>query len=806
MSEQPQKAGGETPVAAAPPDVNIEGVGPAPRVLPVLPLSDVVLFPSMVAPLIVTTEKSIRLIDHVVAGNRVFLVALQRRRADRDDQVTTRDLHEYGTVARLIKMLKFPDDTVRVLVQGVVRARIGVPREKAPFLEAHYAILKDEEVESVELTALARNASQRFQEIITLSPTLPEELKIAVFNVEGPGKLADLVAAHLNMSLEERQALIEDYHVKSRLNRLTTLLNRELEVLRLGTEIQHRVSETFSKNQREFFLREQMKAIRQELGEQDQQQRDIVEIEKKIAAAKLPEEAHAAAEKEKDRLASIPTASPEYAVVRTYLDWLTELPWSVQTEDSLNIARARKVLDRDHYDLAKVKERILEYLSVLKLKKDLKGPLLCFVGPPGVGKTSLGQSIARALGRKFIRMSLGGVHDEAEIRGHRRTYVGALPGRIIQGLRKAGSRNPVFMLDEIDKLGSDFRGDPSAALLEVLDPEQNSTFSDHYLDVAFDLSHVLFITTANVVDTMPPALHDRMEVLELPGYTLNEKLHIARKYLVPKQIRAHGLEAVNLAFRTAALEHIVSDYTREAGVRSLERQIANICRKVARGVAEGRRRRFAIEPSGLHGFLGAKIFEAEVAERTMDAGVATGLAWTPTGGDILFIEATRMPGRGSLILTGSLGEVMKESARAALSYVQANAERLGVSKKISRSEDLHIHVPAGSIPKDGPSAGVAMLVALVSLFSDRRVGGDVAMTGEITLRGKVMPVGGIKEKVLAASRAGIRHIILPERNRSSLEEIPAEVKRKISFLFVRSADEAIRAALRNGAARPARRK
>ncbi len=775
-----------------------------PRILPVLPVSDVVLFPGMIAPLIVSTAKSIKLIDDVVAGNRTLITCLQRSRDAQDDEVGVKDLHEYGCLARLVKMLKFPDDTVRILVQGITRCRLVHEQENRHYIEVHYALLKDEEEDTVELTALARNAAERFQEIVTLSPALPEELKIAVFNMENPGKLADLISAHLNMSLEDRQQLLEDNRPRSRLSRLTTLLNRELEVLRLGTEIQHKVSESFSKSQREFFLREQMKAIRQELGEKDQQQGDIAEIEEKIRAAGMPKEVEEAANKEKERLSAIPTASPEYAVVRTYLDWLTELPWSKTTEDKLEIAQARRILDEDHYDLVKIKDRILEYLSVLKLKKDMKGPILCFVGPPGVGKTSLGQSIARALGRKFVRMSLGGMRDEAEIRGHRRTYIGAMPGRIIQGLRKAGTRNPVFMLDEIDKLGMDFRGDPASALLEVLDPEQNSTFTDHYLNLPFDLSSVLFITTANVVDSMPHALRDRMEVLELPGYTLAEKVHIGEKYLVPKETAAHGLRAGHILFRRDALENIIADYTREAGVRNLERQIANVCRKVARSVAEGHKGRTVVSKNKLHGYLGPKSFEPEVAEGAVEPGVATGLAWTPTGGDILFIEATQMAGKGQLILTGSLGDVMKESARAALSYVQANAEKLKLPATFADGRDFHVHVPAGAIPKDGPSAGLAMLVALVSLISRKPLAGDTAMSGEITLRGRVMPVGGIKEKVLAAARAGIRRVVLPDRNRRNLEEIPAEVRKKLAFVFVKDAESAIRAVLGpNGKSRKA---
>lgn len=796
----PETKPSDTPDSAprvGPPDV--------PRLLPVLPVSDVVLFPGMIAPLIVTTAKSIKLIDDVTAGNRMLITVLQRERQAPDDKVQLKDLYEYGCIARLVKMLKFPDESVRILVQGVARCRLVHARENRPYLEAYYAELKDEEEHSIEVTALARNAAERFQEIVSLSPGLPEELKIAVMNIESPGKLADLISAHLNMSLEEQQSLLEDYRVKSRLTKLATLLNRELEVLRLGSEIQHRVSESFSKSQREFFLREQMKAIRQELGEKDDQQADIQQLEEQIRKAGMPKEVEEAALKEKDRLAAIPPASPEYSVTRTYLEWLIELPWNITTEDKLDIAEARRILDADHYDLKKVKDRILEYLSVLKLKKDLKGPILCFVGPPGVGKTSLGQSIARALGRKFFRLSLGGMRDEAEIRGHRRTYVGALPGRVIQALRKVKTRNPVFMLDEIDKLGMDFRGDPAAALLEVLDPEQNSTFTDHYLNVPFDLSSVLFITTANVVDTMPPALRDRMEVLELPGYTLEEKVHIAEQYLVPKQIKAHGLEPKHVEFKREAIEHIISDYTREAGVRNLERQIANVCRKVARAVAEGRKTPTVVTVNKLHDFLGPIQFESEVAERTMDPGVATGLAWTPTGGDILFIEATQMPGKGQLILTGSLGDVMKESARAALSYVQANATRLGLPKAFADNVDLHVHVPAGAIPKDGPSAGLAMVVALVSLALQEPVARDVAMTGEITLRGKVMPVGGIKEKVLAAARAGLSRIMLPARNRTSLEEIPPEIRRRMRFIFVSSIDEAVRCAI-EGLRKPKPRK
>jgi ATP-dependent Lon protease len=773
---------------------------PIPAVLPVLPLSDVVVFPGMIAPLVVNTARSIKLIDDVVAGSRFLLGMLQKDRTAPDDQVAVEHLHEFGTILRLLKMLKFPDETVRVLVQGVSRCKLTRAEPGGSYLRATYAHLKDEVEDSIEVAALARNASQRFQEIITLSPTLPDELKIAVVNVEDPGRLSDLIAANLNLTIEDRQMLIEDYRPRSRLKRLTPLLNREREVLRLGSEIQSQVSENFSRTQREFFLREQLKAIRKELGEQDQQQSDVQDIEEKIRKARMPPEVEKQVLKEKERLNSIPTASPEFGVVRTYLDLMTELPWSVLTEDHLDIGRARRILDEDHYDLKKIKDRILEYLAVLKLKKDKKGPILCFLGPPGVGKTSLGQSIARSLGRKFIRMSLGGMRDEAEIRGHRRTYIGAMPGRIVQSLRKVGTKNPVFMLDEIDKLGADFRGDPASALLEVLDPEQNHSFADHYVDAPFDLSHVLFIATANVIDSIPLPLRDRMEILELPGYTLLEKIHIAKKFLVPKQIDAHGLKRNHVRFDDAALGQVAADYTREAGVRGLEREIANICRKVARNVAEGRAQPVRIAPGDLHAYLGPVRFESEVAEKSVDAGVVTGLAWTPTGGDILFIEATRMPGKGNLILTGSLGDVMKESAQAALSYLRSHAAQWKLPGNLTENMDFHIHVPAGAIPKDGPSAGLAILSALFSLVTGKPIPANVAMTGEITLRGKVMPVGGIKEKVLAASRAGISRIVMSSSNRRNLDEIPPEVRRKIAFKFVKRAEDALHY-LTNGDAR-----
>lgn len=766
-----------------------------PEQLPVLPLNDVVLFPGMVIPLVVDTKRSIKLVDSVISGSQFMITALQRNHAIPDDQVEEADLYEHGCQTRVLKMLKFPDDTVRVLVQGLSRCRMTSFVGGHDFLVARYDVLNDSAEDSLEIEALARNASQRFLEVITMSPTLPEELKVAVFNADNPGQLSDIIASNLNMTLKERQMLLKSARPRIRLKRLTKLLNREREVLRLGTEIQNKVSETFNQNQRETILREQLKAIQTELGELDQQQVDNREIEEKVLAAGLPPDVLAVANKERKRLLALPTASPEYGVIRTYLDWITELPWSKTTDDRLDIEAARRVLDKDHYDLVKIKDRILEFLAVLKLKQNLKGPILCLAGPPGVGKTSLGQSIARALGRKFIHMSLGGVRDEAEIRGHRRTYIGALPGRIIQGLRNAGTCNPVFMLDEIDKLGSDFRGDPSSALLEVLDPEQNNSFSDHYLDVPFDLSRVLFITTANVTHTIPPALLDRMEVLQLSGYTQQEKLQIARKYLVPKQIRAHGLKRSQIALHQEAIKKVIQGYTREAGVRNMEREIANLCRKTARHIATGGRK-VTIDAKQVRSFLGPPRFEAESAESQNDPGVATGLAWTPTGGDILFIEVTRMEGKGQLILTGSLGDVMKESARTALSYVQSRAEQFGIREGLLDKADIHIHVPSGAIPKDGPSAGVAIATALVSLVTERSVAGDLAMTGEISLRGKVMPVGGVKEKVLAAARAGIKRIILPEKNRVDLEDVPPEIRKSLRFKYVSRIDEAVRYALR----------
>lgn len=771
-----------------------------PTELPLLPLSDVVVFPHMIAPLLVSSAHSIKLIDDVVAGNRLAAVTLQK---DPDlEHPRLENMHEFGCVVRVMRMLKFPDESVRVLIQGVKRMKIVRVERDDPYLVARISPLADEIESSIELSALARNAANLFQEIINLTPGMPDELKIAAVNVEDPGKLADLIASNLNITLPDKQRLLETYNVKARLNQLTGLLNRELEVLRLGTEIQSKVSTALNKSQREYFLREQLKAINKELGETGEAGAEIKELRAKIDKAQMPAEAKKVALKEAERLETIPVAAAEYTVARTYLDWLITVPWSKATEDKLDVVRAKRILDEDHYDLDQVKKRILEYLSVLKLKSNAnggvavsKGPILCFVGPPGVGKTSLGMSIARAINRKFVRLSLGGMRDEAEIRGHRRTYIGALPGRIIQGLRRIESNNPVFMLDEIDKVGADFRGDPSAALLEALDPQQNNAFSDHYLEVPFDLSHVMFITTANLLEPIPPALRDRMEIITLPGYTDEEKIHIATKYLIPRQVSENGLNKPQLEISKDALATIIREYTREAGVRNLERQIATICRRTARRIVEKRAAAVYVSTKNLKDFLGQPEFFHDVAERSTEPGVAIGLAWTSAGGDILFVEATHMPGKGNVIMTGSLGEVMRESAQAALSYVRSHAKLLGIDPGMFEKTDIHVHVPAGAIPKDGPSAGVTMAMALASLLMKKPVKPALAMTGEITLRGKILPVGGIKEKVLAAARSGIKTVILPDQNRRDLTDVPAEIRRKLRFRFVKTIGDAMAAAL-----------
>ena len=766
-----------------------------PESLPILGLSDIVIFPGTVTPLLVETAQSIRLIDDVVAGDRFLGLVLQRN-AEKDNP-TPADLWLHGCAGRVLKMLKFPDGTVRVLVEGLRRFRIKEFTTETPYLIAKIEKMKDVVDDSLELAALVRNADREFQEIIKLSPTLSEQIKVASLNTEDAAKLSDLIAVNLNLSLDERQHLLEMPSVKDRLARLLPLLSRELEVLKLGSKIQNEVVTSMSKNQREFFLREQIRAIQRELGEADQGMADAKDLRELIEKNNLPEEAKKVALKELERLEQIPNAVAEYTITRNYLDWLINLPWSKATTDKLDLAAAGRLLDAQHFGLHKVKDRLLEYLSVIKLKQQIKGPILCLVGPPGVGKTSLGKSVADAMGRKFIRISLGGMRDEAEIRGHRRTYVGALPGRFIQSLRRVESNNPVILLDELDKVGSDFRGDPSSALLEVLDPAQNSTFTDHYLDLPFDLSHVLFITTANWLDPIHPALRDRLEVIELPSYTATEKLQIARRHLVPRQIEEHGINKKLVKFPDATLRQVIQDYTREAGVRHLEREIAALTRKAARKIVSRKESKepVVIKPSMLKEMLGPPDYVSELAERITERGIAIGLAWTPVGGEILFIEATRMPGRGNLILTGSLGEVMKESAQTALSYLRNKATDLEIDLSNYEKRDIHIHVPAGATPKDGPSAGVTITVALASLFMRKTVRSDTAMTGEISLRGRVLRVGGIKEKVMAAARAGLKHVILPDQCRNDWTEVPEEVRKKLTAHFVKDIGEAIKFAL-----------
>lgn len=767
-----------------------------PEVLPILGLADVVIFPGMVSPLLVESVSSIRLIDDVVAGDRFLGLVLQRKAEVEDPKPG--DLWDYGCAVRVLKMLKFPDNTVRILVEGLRRFQVGAYESEEPYLRARVVFQRDMAEESVELTALARNAQQTFQEIVGLSPAMSDEVKVAVLNTEAPGKLADLIAANLNMGLEDRQKLLATVVVRDRLNQLLPLLNREFEVLALGSKIQKEVASSMSKSQRDFFLREQMRAIQRELGESDPLAADLNTLREQVEALGLPEDARKVAFKELERLQQIPPSTPEHTVTRNYLDWLVGLPWSKSTEDKLDLEAAKELLDREHYGLLKVKDRLLEFLAVMKLKRNLKGPILCLVGPPGVGKTSLGRSVADALGRKFARIALGGMRDEAEIRGHRRTYVGALPGRILQCLRRAETHNPVIVLDEIDKVGSDFRGDPASALLEVLDPEQNNTFTDNYLDLPFDLSRVLFITTANWLDPIHPALRDRLEVIEIPSYTAAEKLQIGRRHLVPRQLEQHGLGVRQLRLPDPTLRRLIQDYTREAGVRQLEREIASLARKAARRLVSGGDGAggLTIRPAELTDYLGPARFVHEAAERITEAGVAIGMAWNPVGGDILFIEATRMPGNGKLLLTGSLGEVMKESAQTALSYLRSQSKALGLDLGDFERHDVHVHVPAGATPKDGPSAGLTIGVALASLFGQRRVRSDVSMTGEISLRGRVLPVGGIKEKVLAAARAGIRQVVLPADNLKDWSEVPVDVRERMKVHFVRRVDEAFALVLR----------
>ncbi len=767
-----------------------------PDVLPVLPLRGIVIFPNQIHPFLVSRPTSLKLIEDVGQASRV--IGLSAQKNPEEENPAPEGLFPRGTAVRILKMLKYPDHSVRVLVQGIARIDLLDFVQTEPYFRANVRRLAEAVEGDKELDALQAHLVSQFSKFVSLVPYLPDELQVMAMQVREPARLTDMVASYLKIAVEESQDLLSTNDVRARLEKLIVILGREIELLELGHKIQSQVQTELNKNQREYYLRQQLKAIQKELGEGDARSSEIEDLEKKIETAKMPEDARKAADKELDRLKMIPPESAEHTVVRTYLDWLVSVPWSVSTDDNLDIKHARSVLDEDHFDLEKVKERILEFLAVRKLKSDTKGPILCFVGPPGTGKTSLGRSIARALGRKFVRLSLGGIRDEAEIRGHRRTYIGSLPGRMIQGLRNAGSNNPLFILDEVDKLGTDFRGDPASALLEVLDPEQNNAFVDHYLDVPFDLSKVLFLTTANVLDPIPPALRDRMEVLELPGYTEEEKLQIAERHLVPKQISENGLGNLKIEFTNETVSEIIRSYTREAGLRNLEREIGRVCRKIARSITEGETAPERVTPDMLHRFLGSRRFFSEVAERTQEPGVATGLAWTPNGGDILFIESTRMNGQKGVTITGSLGDVMKESAQAALSYVRSRAGQLGIAPDFFEKSDLHIHVPAGAIPKDGPSAGVTIAASLASLLSGRPVRSDVAMTGEITLRGKVLPVGGVKEKVLAARRAGIKTVILPRRNESDLEDIPEEARKEMEFVFVDTVDEVLHHALREG--------
>jgi ATP-dependent Lon protease len=787
-----------------------------PEQLAILPLRGVVVYPITFQALSVGQPRSIRLVDDATVNKQVIGLVTSR---DADiEEPGPEDVHEIGVAAVIHRMIKAPDGTIRLLVQGVERIRIEEWVGDDPYLQARVSTLPDEVEESLEVEALMRNAVDLLRRLVSLVSQLPDELLMAALNLDDPRQLVYFIATNIRMEVPDAQAILEIASVREKLLRLTGILTKELEVLELGRKIQTEAQSEMEKMQREYFLREQLKAIKKELGEEDEQTVEVEEYRNKIAQAGMPEEPEKEALRELSRMEKMPPQAAEYSVIKTYLDWVTDMPWQVATEDQLDIAHARQVLDEDHYDLEDIKERILEYLAVRKLKlerreereteefqdlirEEREGVILCFVGPPGTGKTSLGRSIARAIGRKFLRMSLGGMRDEAEIRGHRRTYIGAMPGRIIQGLKRVGTKNPIFMLDEIDKVGADWRGDPSSALLEVLDPEQNRDFRDHYLDVPFDLSQVMFITTANLLSPIPAPLRDRMEILELDGYTEEEKLHIALQYLLPRQIRENSLRTDEIAFEDDAVRAIIRDYTREAGVRNLERQIGTVCRKVATKVAEEEGVSVHVGADDLADFLGKPRFYFEAAQRTEIPGVATGLVWTPSGGDITFIEATKMRGSKQLILTGKLGDVMKESAQAAVSYVRSNATELGVDEEFFAKSDLHIHVPAGAVPKDGPSAGVTMATALVSLLTDRSVRADVAMTGEITLRGQVLPVGGVKQKVLAAARVGIDTVILPQRNEPDLEEISEEIRSGLSFVFAERVEDVFAAALREGPAR-----
>jgi ATP-dependent Lon protease len=765
-----------------------------PEVLPLLPIRDIVIYPYMMLPLFVGRDVSIRAVEESLSRDRLIFLVAQKNSSE--ESPTPSEIHKVGTIASIMRMLKLADGRVKILVQGLSKGEVDIFTRERPYFEVKIRKVIEPTLQEVpiEVEALMRTAKEKIEQILNLK-NLPPEIVMVTDNISDPGVLGDLVASNLRLKIEESQAILEIFDPIERLKKVNDLLSRELELSTMQARIQNQAKEEMSKTQRDYFLREQLKQIQQELGEGDERAEEMNEVRKQIDKAKMPPEVKREADKQLRRLEQMHPESSEASLVRTYLDWLVDLPWSRKTKDNLNIKKAKQVLDEDHYNLEKIKERILEYLAVNKLRKKLKGPILCFVGPPGVGKTSLGRSIARALGRNFVRVSLGGVRDEAEIRGHRRTYVGALPGRVIQGIKQAGSNNPVFMLDEIDKVGADFRGDPSAALLEVLDPEQNHAFSDHYLNLPFDLSNTLFICTANLLDPVPAALADRMEVIQLSGYTNEEKLEIARKYLIPRQFEDNGLSAKTIEISDDAMLRIIGEYTKEAGLRNLEREIASICRKVARKVAEGKTDLTRITRANVHSFLGAPKFLPEAEQEHHEIGVATGLAWTSAGGEILYVEASLSKGRGNLTLTGQLGDVMKESAQAAVSYARAHAKKLDIEEDFYQKLDIHIHVPAGAIPKDGPSAGITMATALISALTKRAVSRDVAMTGEITLRGRVLPIGGLKEKSLAAFRAGIKTIIIPERNEKDLDEIPKVLRRKLQWVLAESMSDVLKSAL-----------
>jgi len=767
---------------------------PPVREVPILPVRHTVLFPFAFLPFNIGRSRSINLLNDVMAGDRTIAVVTQKDGAV--EEPSPGDLHGIGTLATVLRMVRIADDRISILVQGITRVRVLEVLAEEPYLKARVETLGEEEKEGdVETGALEKAVVSQFEKVVAISPNVPDEAAAAARNQQGSGRVADFIASLLDLKAEDKQALLEELDVRQRLQRLTEILARELQILQVGQHIEQQVRESIDQHQKEFLLRQQMEAIRKELGETDDSQREIQELKERIEKAGMPEEVRKEADRELNRLQRIPPQAAEYTVARTYLEWLCDMPWAVTTDDDLDPKHARQVLDVDHYGLEKIKERILEFLVVRRFKKDARTPILCFVGPPGTGKTSLGKSIARAMGRKFVRQSLGGVRDEAEIRGHRRTYIGALPGNVIRGIRRAGSRNPLFMLDEIDKLGADFRGDPSSALLEVLDPEQNFAFMDHYLDVPFDLSQVLFITTANYLDPVPPALRDRMEVIELSGYTEMEKLEIAKRHLIPKAVRENGLESLEVRFTDEGLLKLVREYTREAGLRNLEREIQNLLRKTAMQVAEGKEATREIGAQRVRELLGPEPFDFEPASRLDAPGAALGLAWTPTGGEVLTVEATLMPGAKNLILTGQLGDVMKESATAALSYIRSHAEALGIDPDFFDNSDIHVHLPAGAIPKDGPSAGVALCTAMVSLLTNRKARSGIAMTGEITLRGRVLRIGGLKEKVMGAHRAGIKTVLLPRENQGELEEVPVEIRTHMIFAPVDRIDQVLELAL-----------